>query len=484
MRFLKAMQRLPDRPPGIVYPTFKQVINRKVLHESTDPVRDFKVRRAFYTLRRDSQHRYYVHLIEFNFKNAIDAIYDDFRHEHEYPNPDDFLKAQLLNIYGLHYLEHPNLVQALKTFTDVPTGRYWMMTLSQISVKTLMEKVPYGHFKDENGDCPFADFVVSCVLAAISFLQNGGLVHNNVKPDTVFIDANGRVQLGDFREMSVFDKKDPKSVVADVYGAGMVFAYIRNTKLVQRAESMQIGPLTWRTALNFVLVVHFPELRLPQDDNGLGQIYSMFFRDDDPPTVEQLRDFRFNLDDPQYAPAHEAAIVEELEALNLRPKTFTRERPYLKQVAHKLFMSKPGPLTTPTSTLQSGLPLICSIEYDMYPEYKGELVRTSVEFSFTSGDEMALLRGLLKFIDADNHRHITDRLYQTLQIRHSISKLADKMKTDVRRQTVFQTIETRGRKIIVSLKLELDVDNNETVIEEITKDDFSETKKVDFDVVE
>lgn len=87
-------------------------------------------------------------------------------------------------------LRHPNLV---RLFELIEAG-------DRLAV--VMEHVPGGSLaqRASNGPLPIAEVVKATgeALAALEFLHSQGVVHRDVKPSNLLLDAEGRILLGDF----------------------------------------------------------------------------------------------------------------------------------------------------------------------------------------------------------------------------------------------------------------------------------------------
>jgi serine/threonine-protein kinase len=83
-------------------------------------------------------------------------------------------------------LQHPNIV----TIYDITRSRGWLiLELMRGSLKTA---------QGEPIDLDFLRIVLSDALAALQFLHQNGVIHGDVKPSNLLIDARNRVKLGDF----------------------------------------------------------------------------------------------------------------------------------------------------------------------------------------------------------------------------------------------------------------------------------------------
>jgi tRNA A-37 threonylcarbamoyl transferase component Bud32 len=84
-------------------------------------------------------------------------------------------------------LQHPNIV----TIYDIVRSRGWLIL--ELMRGSLQQSVETGPI-----DLDYLRASLVCCLEALSFLHTNGVIHGDVKPSNMLIDAQGRVKLGDF----------------------------------------------------------------------------------------------------------------------------------------------------------------------------------------------------------------------------------------------------------------------------------------------
>ncbi len=87
-------------------------------------------------------------------------------------------------------LQHPNIV----TIYDITRSRGWLiLELMRGSLKQTAQAA-----QGEQIDLDFLRVVLTDSLAALHFLHQNGVIHGDVKPSNLLVDARNRVKLGDF----------------------------------------------------------------------------------------------------------------------------------------------------------------------------------------------------------------------------------------------------------------------------------------------
>lgn len=84
-------------------------------------------------------------------------------------------------------LQHPNIL----TIYDIVRPRGWLIL--ELMRGNLAQAIHSGPL-----DVDFLRVVLVCCLQALRFLHTNGVIHGDVKPSNMLVDAHGRVKLGDF----------------------------------------------------------------------------------------------------------------------------------------------------------------------------------------------------------------------------------------------------------------------------------------------
>lgn len=112
---------------------------------------------------------------------AIKQIHQQFLHD-ERQLARYWQEAQLLAS-----LQHPHIL----TIYDIVRSRGWLIVeLMRGSLKQATQGEPI--------DLDFLRVALACALSALHFLHGNGIIHGDVKPSNLLVDAQNRVKLGDF----------------------------------------------------------------------------------------------------------------------------------------------------------------------------------------------------------------------------------------------------------------------------------------------
>jgi len=112
---------------------------------------------------------------------AIKQIHQQFLHD-ERQLARYWQEAQLLAS-----LQHPHIL----TIYDIVRSRGWLIVeLMRGSLKQVTQGEPI--------DLDFLRVALACSLSALHFLHGNGIIHGDVKPSNLLVDAQNRVKLGDF----------------------------------------------------------------------------------------------------------------------------------------------------------------------------------------------------------------------------------------------------------------------------------------------
>ena len=108
-------------------------------------------------------------------------------------------------------LQHPNIL----TIYDIVRSRGWLiLELMRGSLKQMAQGEPI--------DLDFLRVALACSLSALHFLHANGVIHGDVKPSNLLVDAQNRVKLGDFGLARRASQRGRKPAQGDhqVHGAG------------------------------------------------------------------------------------------------------------------------------------------------------------------------------------------------------------------------------------------------------------------------
>src|SRR6185503_13295967 len=139
-------------------------------------------------------------------------------------------------------LEHPNIV-----------GVYSIRHLSDRSVALVMQLIPGRTLKQavvENGpfDAASAEQVLRDVARALAYAHRAGVVHRDVKPENIFLDAtSGRAMLSDFGVARVMDAPTELTATGTTIGTPTYMApeQIDGVNLDGRSDLYSLGMVGW-----------------------------------------------------------------------------------------------------------------------------------------------------------------------------------------------------------------------------------------------
>ena len=139
-------------------------------------------------------------------------------------------------------LEHPNIV-----------GVYSIKHLSDHSVALVMQMVPGRTLKQavtEDGpfDAASAEQVLRDIARALAYAHRAGVVHRDVKPENIFLDAtSGRAMLSDFGVARVMDAPTELTATGTTIGTPTYMApeQIDGVNLDGRSDLYSLGMVGW-----------------------------------------------------------------------------------------------------------------------------------------------------------------------------------------------------------------------------------------------
>ena len=182
-------------------------------------------------------------------------------------------------------LEHPNIV-----------GVYSIRHLSDRSVALVMQMVPGRTLKQavtENGpfDAAAAEQVLRDIARALAYAHRAGVVHRDVKPENIFLDAtSGRAMLSDFGVARVMDAPTELTATGTTIGTPTYMApeQIDGVNLDGRSDLYSLGMVGWEMLTGerpwageslYSVIYRQKHDQLPPVDS---------FRDDIPPRTQYL----------------------------------------------------------------------------------------------------------------------------------------------------------------------------------------------------
>ncbi len=139
-------------------------------------------------------------------------------------------------------LEHPNIV-----------GVYSIRHLSDRSVALVMQLIPGQTLKQAvTGGGPFdaaaAEQVLRDIARALAYAHRAGVVHRDVKPENIFLDAaSGRAMLSDFGVARVMDAPTELTATGTTIGTPTYMApeQIDGVQLDGRSDLYSLGMVGW-----------------------------------------------------------------------------------------------------------------------------------------------------------------------------------------------------------------------------------------------
>ena len=139
-------------------------------------------------------------------------------------------------------LEHPNIV-----------GVYSIRHLSDRSVALVMQLIPGRTLKQavtEDGpfDAAAAEQVLRDIARALAYAHRAGVVHRDVKPENIFLDAtSGRAMLSDFGVARVMDAPTELTATGTTIGTPTYMApeQIDGVNLDGRSDLYSLGMVGW-----------------------------------------------------------------------------------------------------------------------------------------------------------------------------------------------------------------------------------------------
>uniref|UniRef100_A0A7E4V0Y2 Protein kinase domain-containing protein n=1 Tax=Panagrellus redivivus TaxID=6233 RepID=A0A7E4V0Y2_PANRE len=147
------------------------------------------------------------------------------------------LTALTLELYILHNLRHENILNPLKVYTEPTLGRYQIAFAPHVPLRKVMDEI-IKQFPDRNSFFDGAEipqFIVHEVATALAFLLKHKLSHNRISANTIYVNSNGMVRLGDFERCTRYnfpgDYKDPNDPFChrpsteylDIYNLGILY---------------------------------------------------------------------------------------------------------------------------------------------------------------------------------------------------------------------------------------------------------------------
>ena len=139
-------------------------------------------------------------------------------------------------------LEHPNIV-----------GVYSIRHLADRSVALVMQLIPGRTLKQavtEDGpfDAASAEQVLRDIARALAYAHRAGVVHRDVKPENIFLDAtSGRAMLSDFGVARVMDAPTELTATGTTIGTPTYMApeQIDGVNLDGRSDLYSLGMVGW-----------------------------------------------------------------------------------------------------------------------------------------------------------------------------------------------------------------------------------------------
>uniref|UniRef100_A0AC34FN67 Protein kinase domain-containing protein n=1 Tax=Panagrolaimus sp. ES5 TaxID=591445 RepID=A0AC34FN67_9BILA len=117
-------------------------------------------------------------------------------------------EPNLFQLYLLHFFEHENLFYAFATESEPNLFRMHIISPLSIPLPDLEVMSNLKHFWQRR---PFYPYIPICILRALKYLHERGIVHKNVRTGACLFDSYGNVFLGAFHKIEISDQERRKS---------------------------------------------------------------------------------------------------------------------------------------------------------------------------------------------------------------------------------------------------------------------------------
>eukprot|EP00038_Savillea_parva_P007436 m.170115 g.170115 ORF g.170115 m.170115 type:complete len:314 (+) comp13198_c0_seq1:206-1147(+) len=193
------------------------------------------------------------------------------------------LGGDIINeIASLRRLEHPLIVPLLDVHMDLEQGVAWLaFEIQHGDLYMLYKNIPQGMAPD------LAKSILSQLLQAVQYCHSNQVIHRDIKPQNILVDAHNNIKLTDFgMSIPIADKAPELSPV-------VVTRWYRAPELLMMDSNYSTAVDIWSIALVFMeIVVGRP---IFEGKSDVQQLYLVFQwlgipRTDDWPHFTKLRE--------------------------------------------------------------------------------------------------------------------------------------------------------------------------------------------------
>uniref|UniRef100_A0A7E4V3Y7 Protein kinase domain-containing protein n=1 Tax=Panagrellus redivivus TaxID=6233 RepID=A0A7E4V3Y7_PANRE len=249
---------------------------------------------------------------------------------------------QAMELYMLHFIKHPNLMQALCTERCRGNlSQYFIVTHRYISVRTFANaaykstkqlKESQLAYPTDITDRTYVIYVLSNVLVGLQWMHSRRMYHNAISVDSVYIGNDAEVVIGDFENATVMAKKDAhkEDYYEDVWGVGILMAFLHHYEFMAKLEKRNREPSSWLYIGNAA----FQQIQELISDFSTGErlLYRLVLNMQKPANTKTLIDHPLIKESREQTPYVKKLIKKELTEWMLRwevlPEPFTSSRTY------------------------------------------------------------------------------------------------------------------------------------------------------------
>ncbi|MCA9315365.1 MAG: serine/threonine-protein kinase [Planctomycetota bacterium] len=157
--------------------------------------------------------------------------------------PQDLLQRFRLEADVLARLEHPHIATVYDAGTaQVDGARVEYLAMEFVRGRTLLDHVTHTHPKPHE----IVDLLVD-VAGALAFAHSHGIVHRDIKPDNVLVDASGAVRVVDFGIAQEAQREVALTRAGDVHGtlSYMSPEQVRGERVAPASDVFSFGAMAY-----------------------------------------------------------------------------------------------------------------------------------------------------------------------------------------------------------------------------------------------